>query len=323
VRLATLASARSERGVALMLVLWIIVVLGLIATGVAIQARESIAVASTARTRTVARYAAESGVQAASAALRDLLTKADTPERQVHVLRDLEDELQRWAVRGLGNARFQVVVTDLNARVDLNNSAETVLLGLFQQFTSEREAEALLNALLDWIDEDDEPLPGGAESSGYIANGSPFTPTNQPLQRLEELSRIRGFGDSITNLLAPYLTVWSDGPINVNTASEQVLAAVPEIGKFGAQALVAARRGGSVMTSKVAVYSELSERNPGAVSSQLPNITTVPRRILIVSRGWEAGQPLTHEIQAVLQLRGTRMVGEQHLSMRYWMERDR
>jgi len=50
-----------ERGVALMLVLWLIVVLGAIAVGVGALAREESNVVGNVRTRAAARYAAESG----------------------------------------------------------------------------------------------------------------------------------------------------------------------------------------------------------------------------------------------------------------------
>jgi general secretion pathway protein K len=305
-----------------MLVLWVIVVLGAIGAGVAAAARGQTRLVETVRARTVARYAAESGVVATMALVNERLRGEETPEQQARLFGELEDVLGRWGQRELGAARYQVIVTDLNARVDLNNSAEVVLLGLLQQFAEEREAEALVNALYDWTDEDDEALRDGADVRDHVRPGSLFVPPKGPLLRLDELPRIPGFTDSIADLLAPYVTVWGDGQVNVNTAPLPVLAAVPEIGEVAAEALVESREQGGIMASSAAAYARLAEESPGAVAVQLRNITTRSRRVLVVSRGWEAGRPFTHEIQVVFELLVWGFTDEPRVRVLYWTERD-
>ena len=56
----------NRRGVALVFVLWLLVLLGVIIADVASQARAEAAILSSLRSRTVARYAAESGILAAT-----------------------------------------------------------------------------------------------------------------------------------------------------------------------------------------------------------------------------------------------------------------
>jgi general secretion pathway protein K len=304
-----------------MLVLWLIVVLGVIAAGVVALARSQTNIATTIRSRSVARYAAESGVAAATVRLKEMVRSARTLDEKVRAFQHFEEELVNWGERSLGSGRYRVVATDLNARVDLNNSAEAVKLGLFEQFFGGNEAVALVNALEDWVDEDDEPLPDGAEAADYRRAGSPFLPPNGPIQRLDELTRIRGFSDSIAGVIAPYVTVWSDGRVNVNSAPLAVLAVAPELGASGAELMIAARERGDVLASKIVVSSRLREAgNFGG--GQLRNLTTVPGYILIVSRGWEEGHPLTHEIQAVFQVHGLRVEDGPRLQVRYWTERD-
>ena len=63
----------SRRGVALMLVLWLVVILGVIAAEVLTGTRTSVAVAINTRARAVARAAAESGVEARVAMIEDSL----------------------------------------------------------------------------------------------------------------------------------------------------------------------------------------------------------------------------------------------------------
>ncbi len=51
---------------------------------------------------------------------------------------------------------------------------------------------AIADAVLDWIDEDDEARPFGVEASGYAAAGLPYMPRNAPLHSLDELLLVRG-----------------------------------------------------------------------------------------------------------------------------------
>ena len=52
--------------------------------------------------------------------------------------------------------------------------------------------EDVAEAILDWIDEDDDPRPLGAESEYYTALPTPYEPRNGPLQSVEELLLVRG-----------------------------------------------------------------------------------------------------------------------------------
>ncbi len=52
--------------------------------------------------------------------------------------------------------------------------------------------EETADAILDWIDADDEPRPFGAESEYYSGLPTPYEPANGPLQSVEELLLVRG-----------------------------------------------------------------------------------------------------------------------------------
>ncbi len=67
---------------------------------------------------------------------------------------------------------------------------------------------ALLRAqdsLLDWLDDDDEPRPYGAEAPDYAA--ARIAPRNGSLRSVAELSRIRGIGPELAARMAPLITV--------------------------------------------------------------------------------------------------------------------
>ncbi len=52
--------------------------------------------------------------------------------------------------------------------------------------------EDVAEAILDWIDEDDEPRDFGAESEYYTTLPTPYSPANGPLHSVEELLLVRG-----------------------------------------------------------------------------------------------------------------------------------
>lgn len=312
----------NRRGVALMLALWLVVVLGAIAAGTAALVRGEVDTVGNLRARSAARYAAESGVVVARARLEAVLAAHDDPGGRARAFTTLESRFTDLTEAALGPARFGVAVADLNARLDLNYAEPATLRNFLAQFTSDDEATRVAAAIEDWRDEDDVPRPGGAEAAAYERAGSPYVPANAPLDRLETLRRVLGVSDSLADAVAPHITVDGDGRINLNTAPYMVLSALPGIGPSGARELLSRRARGELFSS-AAVVGEITRRGAGGAGAaegagviDMSRTSTVPSRILVVSRGWQQGHPLTHEIQAVFAIAGTR------LTLRAWRERD-
>lgn len=303
----------SRRGVALMLVLWLIVVLGAVATAIAAASHAGSTLVLNLRARATARYGAESGIVAASARLERLLADAGSPDAMARTFQEVDRHFTDMREVPLGDARFGVAVVDLNARIDLNRSDARTLHDLFAQFTDDARAERAVAVLEDWKDADDLTRPGGAEAADYARAGSPYVPRNAPLDRLDDLANMLGIGDSLAAAVAPYVTVDGDGLVNVNSAPEPVLAALGGMGAAGARTLIARRAGGEPFASADAVRDLLLTAGAGAAFARL---AVAPSRLLVVSRGWLAGHPLTHEIQAVYGVAGTR------LYLMSWQERD-
>lgn len=304
------------RGVALALVLWLVVVLGAVAASVVASTRSESRVLVNARARIVARYAAESGIVAGVALLERRLAPAYTPAQRVLALSDMQRELAGLREVPLGAARFGVAVANLNARLDLNQADPAALVGLFSQFVRAGAARVIADALEDWRDADDLVRPAGAEKEAYIRAGSRFVPRNAPLRRLDEFRRVRGVTASLASAVAPYLTVDGDLRIDVNAAPETVLASIPGIGPAGARTLVARRSQGEVFNSVSEVQSVLGRSGLGPTTLPIPRLAVAPSRLLLVSRGWQPGHPLTHEIQAAYAVVGQRLL------LQSWRERD-
>lgn len=282
-----------ERGMALIFILYLLVTLGVIAAEVARSARAEAAKIAGLRARSIGRFAAESGIVVAMVRIHQVLDSAPTTASQVTALRGIEADLERLGDTALGTARFRVEVVNLNARIDLNQASETMLEEFFLQFTNPLSAKDAVAAL-----------------------------KKEPIRRVGELARVSEVDQSLALGVAPYVTVWGDGKVDINAAPESVLVALPGIESSTAEALVRRREAGEVFTSNDPMQprrdpsSERDEFNVSSTSTLIPEATTTPTRLLLVSRGWQDGHPLTHEIQAAYSILGHRLV------LQFWWERD-
>lgn len=88
----------------------------------------------------------------------------------------------------------------------------------------------LATALSDWMDADGETqYPGGAEDLYYLALPRPYRAANRPLAEMGDLTLVKGFDGRTVDALRSYITVLPEpGPINVNFALPEVLAAVAQ-----------------------------------------------------------------------------------------------
>jgi general secretion pathway protein K len=262
-----------RRGVALVLVLWLVVVLGVIGASVAQGTRTSSSIASNVRARVVARAASESGIEALVAAIEDTLAAMPESGARRDWLNALEAAVGASAPVALGDGRFALAVADVSARLDVNAATEASLRAFFSRFTDLAAAADIGRAIRAWIERTDPALRTGDDRLQPDESGA--LRAVRPIRSLEELRANRLVPDRVLERAAPYLTVDGDGTINRRTASDTVLAAAA---------------------------GELRDE---------------PSRLLLISRGWLDGHPLTHEIQAVYAVSGTRLV------FSHWRERDR
>ncbi len=99
----------------------------------------------------------------------------------------------------------------------------------------EETVQALLDALADWLDEDDDERDNGVELSHYSSQKPSYAPANGPILFLEELLLIKDwdkkllYGDKDKPGIIQYLTPGSsEGKININMAPAKVLQVLHE-----------------------------------------------------------------------------------------------
>jgi general secretion pathway protein K len=143
------------------------------------------------------------------------------------------DRLPRAEVP-LGPGHFTYRISDEEARLNLNTSPPERIDRLLQGLGLDKSArDSLVDSLQDWRDPNEEHRLNGAESDDYYLKlPVPYRARNANLESVTELLQIRGvtpalFHGAKTNPgLAEYVTVKSQGPVNLNTASAPVLRAM-------------------------------------------------------------------------------------------------
>jgi len=119
-------------------------------------------------------------------------------------------------------------IIDEERKLNINKAEADEMGRLFRQVTqlSEWEANSLAASIVDWRDEDKQPLTGGAEEDYYRGLSSPYACKDAEFELTEELLLIKGMDPDIFARVKGYITVYGQGGVNINTASEQVLTSL-------------------------------------------------------------------------------------------------
>ncbi|MDQ6621756.1 MAG: general secretion pathway protein GspK [Pseudomonadota bacterium] len=209
-----------EGGIALVLALWITILLTSIATSFAFSMRSEALAARNAVGGAQAQSAADGAVERIAFELQ-------RPRNVTQENWNADGRLRTWRD---GDVEITAVAIDESAKIDLNSASQPLLSGLLQNLggLSAEDAQAVLDAILDWRDPDDLRRPNGAEESDYRAAGRKYKPANGPFEAVGELRLVLGVTPALYDRVAPALTVFSrQAGINPGTASRDVLLALP------------------------------------------------------------------------------------------------
>ena len=227
----------------------------------AITAILIVAVAATAATLMLAQQSAmlDQTMLVTSRAQADMYARAGLDWARGTLLEDARtsgafDSLgEAWAqpIVGLPIERAVVsgLITDEQGKFNLNNLLQNTqrsdadMRAFGRLLSSVGAPPEIAEAVLDWIAGDaDLGGSGGAEDAYYLSLARPYRAANVPMTQVEELYRIRGFDAATIARLKPYVTALpARTALNVNTASDRVLAAVLDISPDKAAQLVAER----------------------------------------------------------------------------------
>ena len=128
-------------------------------------------------------------------------------------------------------SRFNINSLLMN-RGDGADPDKALLREMFVEWGADEDfAQEVVDALVDWVDEDELEELNGAEYPYYEELGFLNRPYNRPFYSLDEMRLVRGMED--LERLYPgwrdWFTIWSSGGLDVNEADPEKLARAAEV----------------------------------------------------------------------------------------------
>jgi type II secretory pathway component PulK len=206
------------RGVALIAVLWLIAILAMACIAALRVISFDMDLASAKVHGSRARQIAEMGIAVGA---------NPAVERDDPILRQFDE----------GNGEgFEVKLIPEGARFNVNaiilREDKSLLRTMFIDWGLDLDtAQAIADALADWVDADDEISLNGAEVEYYESIGSINQPFNRPFYDLDEMRLVRGMNlvESVRPDWRNWFTIWSGGQLDVNEADPELIAAAAEV----------------------------------------------------------------------------------------------
>ena len=212
-------NAIRQKGIALVMVLWIIILVTITSGAFALMARMDQLEAHALLSGTRARMVAEAGIHLTAVMLRD------------------QDEMTRMIADGrtyqqtIDGVLLEIKVTDERGKLDINAVEEQTFQTLFINNGMEiDEAEYLAAAVMDWRDIDEVERVNGAELDAYNSAGLEIGPGNRPFMMNDELLQVLGMPFDLYRRIEPGITVYSRSAMpNIAYAPVEALMAIPDL----------------------------------------------------------------------------------------------
>lgn len=280
----------SRRGIAQLVVLWALLLLGTLALSFAFSVRTEAQASRNGLDLGRAYFQARTGVERAIA----LLSSAGT-----------DNVLGRVITGGEDDVAYEVRVVAEGGKIDVNFVTEEVLKEVLRKGgLPEEEAQRVGDAILDWRDEDDRPRQNGAEAGDYASLPEPVRPRNGRMTGLWELRYVRGVRpEFFDRFLAVVFTTDGRSPgVNINLAPPEVLRVLPGFTPELAD-LVASRRAEVPFRSAADVAAFLA--GEGVPLPAIPLFSTggASRAYTITSTG-RSGKRIARAVRCTIEFRG-------------------
>lgn len=134
------------------------------------------------------------------------------------------------------NEEIHVTLNSESARFNINTLVlaedKTLIRSIFIHWGMDLDdAQALTDALTDWVDADEEVALNGAEIDEYNKMGRINQPFNRPFYDIEEMRLVRGMEE--VEALRPdwrnWFTIWSGGTLDINEADPELISVAAEV----------------------------------------------------------------------------------------------
>jgi general secretion pathway protein K len=260
----------NRRGIALLMVLWVIAILSVVALEFSFAMRTEIHITKNLKEEAQLYVLAEGGVQRAITELiykynpniqalrRGLMTEETPPEKKEWMADGRVYQLPFQ--QGICNIR----IMGEGGKVNINIVSEAVLRKIIGNMGLDEEVrDIVVDSILDWRDPDDFYRVNGAENDYYQALKEPYNCKNGNFDSLEELLLVRGITSDLlygkkgakTELegvgLKDIFSIYSSGEqIDINSATLPVMKTYLGIPSDIGQLIVKAREEGAFLNQQ-------------------------------------------------------------------------
>lgn len=225
-----------EAGIALLIVLWVTALVIAIALSFSFMARTEIFSTITFKEQMTNKYLAEAGMQRA---IMEIFYRNKNKNTQITF-----DGEEPFLVDGtfyygeMSNGYYKISIYDESGKININALTDVsgiILNNLLVNLGVEKKtADSIVDSILDWKDADNLTRLSGAEDDYYTSLQNPYKAKNANFDNLEELLLVKGitseilYGDDERPGLINFITLYSStDKVNINTASPEVLKAIP------------------------------------------------------------------------------------------------
>lgn len=235
------ACRRHNNGFVLIFALWALSLLTVLAASVAVGVRQKMIVIEKLDERSRSRYAMQMASALSCAHIRQQLTLSNfaytsilksalhnNPTVFSRILLG-KDSAQVGYQQGMNDGRVDHFgVIDEERKINVNKTDALTLQRLLESVLSLKPEQAgrLSRSILDWRQWGEGEAAGFFSDDYYSNLQFSYRKKSGDYEVLDELLLIKGFTKDIYEQLLPYLTIYGDGKVNINTAPAPVLSAL-------------------------------------------------------------------------------------------------
>jgi DNA uptake protein ComE-like DNA-binding protein len=180
-----------KRAFATLLVLWVVAIAGVVITSINSASYRQAALGRESLARVRATWAARAGIEAAIARLEYDTQNPDTSDAYAAL-----DDMDGAATATIQGSFYHVGTTedgkDVEGPVDAHSKININLMSQQALMTLPYMTEDVADAIIDWVDADEDTSPLGAEIGYYQGLKYPYEPRNGPIRSYQELELVAG-----------------------------------------------------------------------------------------------------------------------------------
>ncbi len=176
-----------QKGAVLIMVLWIVALLSMLGGYFTLETTLRRNLSFTNWNLLRARLAIESSLNLVASHIKPLGEEKEVDEKEKFIVPDGST----YKI-DIGGEEMSFSIEDERGKLDINKAQEDEIVEFFTAFLGKTRGRQIVDAILDWRDNDDDERVDGAEKDYYLSLEPPYEPANGKFILLEQLLLVKG-----------------------------------------------------------------------------------------------------------------------------------